>query len=92
METHKDRVAERKRVKERRRAQVKKGTGDVPMEPGNKNDDQVAVRHADAPGRCIIENQHEEKRIRGIRVYKRGSEATSEEQLDAWRKTGRLGA
>ena len=64
METCKDRVAERKRVKERRRAQVQRGTGDVLMEPGNKNDEQVAVRHADAPGGCIIENQHGQKNQR----------------------------
>ena len=40
--------------------------GDVPVEPRNKNDEQVAVRHADASGGYIIENQHEEKRMRGI--------------------------
>ena len=62
----------------------------MPKEPGNKNDEQVAVRHADASGGCIIENQHEEKRMRGIRVNKRGSGATSEEQLNEWRKTERL--
>ena len=55
-------------------------TGDVPEEPGNKNDEQVAVQRADASGGYIIE--HEEKRMRGIRVNKRGSGATSEEQLD----------
>ena len=44
----------------------------------------------DAPGGYIIENQHEEKRVRGIRVNKRGSGATSEEQTDEWRKTERL--
>ena len=64
---------------------------DVPEEPGNKNDEQVAVRHADAFGGYIIENQHEEKIMRGIRVNKRGSGATSEEQLDEWRKTERYG-
>ena len=75
METYKDRIAERKRVRERRRTQVKRGTVDVPEEPGNKNDEQVAVRHADASGGDITEKQHEEKimrypswqkRIRGI--------------------------
>ena len=34
-----------------------------------------------------MENQHEEKSMRGIRVNKRGSGATSEKQLDEWRKT-----
>ena len=61
-----------------------------PEEPGNKNDEQVAVRHADASGGYITENQHEEKRMRGIRVNKRGAGATCEEQLDEWRKTERL--
>ena len=50
----------------------------------------MAVRHADASGGFIIENQHEEKIMRGIRVDKRGSGATSQEQLDEWRKTERL--
>ena len=36
METHKDRIAERKRVRERRRARIERGTGDVPEEPGIK--------------------------------------------------------
>ena len=57
---------------------------------GNKNDEQVAVRHADASGGYTIENQHEDKRMRGIRVNKRGSGATGEQQLDEWRKTERL--
>ena len=47
METYQDRIAVRKRVRERRRAQVKRYR-EVPEEPGNKNDEQVAVRHADA--------------------------------------------
>ena len=44
---------------------------------GIKNDVQVEVRHADASGGYITENQHEEKRMRGIR----GSEATSEQTI-----------
>ena len=48
MKTYKDRIAERKRVRQRRRAPVERGAVDVPEEePGNKNDEQVAVRHAD---------------------------------------------
>ena len=49
----------------------------VPEEPGNRDDEQVAVRHADAPGGYIIENpalrekneRHPsyQKRIRGSR-------------------------
>ena len=66
MEMYKDRIAERKRVRERRRARVERGAGDVPMEPVNKNDEQVAVRHADASGGYIAENQHDENRMRDI--------------------------
>ena len=87
MKTYKYRIAERRRVRGRR-ARIERGAGDVPEEPGSKNDEQVAVRRADAPGGT--ENQHEEKIMRDIRVNKRGSGATSEEQLDEWRKTERL--
>ena len=58
--------------------------------PGIKNDEQVAVRHADASGGDIKENQHEEKNMRDIQVSKRRSEAASEEQSDKWMKTERL--
>ena len=87
MKTYKYRIAERRRVRGRR-ARIERGAGDVPEEPGSKHDEQVAVRRADAPGGT--ENQHEEKIMRDIRVNKRGSGATSEEQLDEWRKTERL--
>ena len=32
----------------------------MPLEPGSRADEQVAVRHADASGGDIRENQHEE--------------------------------
>ena len=48
------------------------------MEPGNRDDEQVAVRHADASGGYITKNQHED-RMRDIQVSRRGSEAASEE-------------
>ena len=79
METYKDRIAERKGVRARRRARIERGAVDVPEEPGNKTDEQVPVRHADASGRYIIENQHEEERMRDIRI--RGSK---------WRKLGQM--
>ena len=44
------------RVKERKRARAERGAGDVHMEPGNRVDEQVAVRHADASGGEIREN------------------------------------
>ena len=62
----------------------------MPEEPRNRDDEQVAVRHADASGGYITENQHKEKRMRGIRVNERGSGATSQEQLDEWRKIERF--
>ena len=57
------------------------------MEPGNTDDEQVAVRHADASRGDIRENQHEEDRVRDIHIGKRGSEAAGEEQPDKLRKT-----
>ena len=60
------------------------------MEPENRDDEQVAVRHADASGGDIRENQHEEDRMRDIHVGKRGSETANEEQPDKLRKTVRF--
>ena len=57
MNAYKDRIAETEREKERKRARVERGAGDVPMEPGNRADEQVAVRHADASDGDIRENQ-----------------------------------
>ena len=45
---YKDRVAEAERVKERTRARVERGAGDVPLEPGNE--EQMADLHAVASG------------------------------------------
>ena len=59
------------------------------MEPKNRDDERAAVRHADASGGDIIENQHDENRMRDIHVGKRGSDAADEEQLDKLRKTSR---
>ena len=55
MNEYKDRIAETGRVKERKRARVERGAGDVPLEPGNRDDEQMAVRHADASGGDITE-------------------------------------
>ena len=88
MNAHKDRIAETERVKERKRARVERGARDVLLEP--RNEEQVAVRHADASGGDITENQHEEDRMRDIHVGKRGSGAASEEPLDKLRKTVRF--
>ena len=48
MNAYKDRTAETERVKERKRARVERGAEDAPTEPGNRDDEQMAVRHADA--------------------------------------------
>ena len=47
-------------------------------------------RHADASGGNIIENQHEEDRMRDIRIGERGPEAAGEEQPDKLGKTVRF--
>ena len=63
------------------------------MWPGvreNKDDEQMAVRQAEASGAYIRQNQHEEDRMRDIHVGRRGSEAASEEQPDRLRKTVRF--
>ena len=90
MDAYKDRIAETWRVKERKRARVERGAGDVLMELGNRADEQVAVRLADASGGDTKENQHEEDRMRNIHVGTRGPEAASEEQPDKLRKTVRF--
>ena len=90
MNAYTDRVAETERVKERKRARVERGAGDVLMEPGNIADEQVAFRHADASACDIRENQHEEDRMKDIHVGKRGPEAAGEEQPDKLRKTVRF--
>ena len=87
MNAYKDRIAETERVKERKRARVERGAGDVPMELGNRDHEQMAVRQADASGGDIRANQHEEDRIH---CGKRGSEAAGEEHPDKLRKTVRF--
>ena len=81
METCKDRLAERKRVLERRRARIERGAVDVLEEPGNKN---WWAGGGSICGRIWRLNH------RDIQFSKRGSGAASEEQSDKWRKTERL--
>ena len=71
MDTYKDRNAEIERVKERRRVQAELCAVDVLEEPGNRDDEQVAVRHADASGGYITENQHEDNTTRDIQNDKK---------------------
>ena len=56
METYKERLAETERVKERNRARIERRAGDVPVEPGNRDDEQMAARHGDASGGDIAES------------------------------------
>ena len=84
MSAYKDRVVETERVKERNRARVESGAGDVPEEPGK----QMANRHAVAFG--SEEEQHEEIIMRDIQIGKRGSETANEEEPDILRKTARF--
>ena len=64
MSAYKDRIAETGRVKERKRARVERGAGNVPMEPGRE--EQVADRHAVVS--CEEERQLEEKRMRDVHI------------------------
>ena len=50
MNAYKERIADTERVKGKKRARVERGAGDLPVEPGNIDDEQMAVRHADASG------------------------------------------
>ena len=77
MNANKDRIAETERVKERKRARVERGAGNVLRVLANGDDEQMAVRHADASGGDIRENWHGEDRMRDIHVGKRGSEAST---------------
>ena len=90
MKAYTDRIAGTERVKERKRARVERRAGDVPRMLENRADEQVAVRHADASGGDVRENQHDENRMRDIHVGKRGPEAAGEEQPDKLRKTVRF--
>ena len=40
----------------RKRARSERGAGDVPVEPGNRDKEPVALRHAGASGGDITEN------------------------------------
>ena len=56
-------------MKERERARVERGAGDVLVELGSKVDERMAVRYADASGGDIGENQHEEDIMRDIQMW-----------------------
>ena len=62
----------------------------MPMEPRNRDDAQMAVRHADASGGDIRENPARRGQNEGHPRWQRGSEASSEDQLDTPRKTVRF--
>ena len=89
MKTYKDRIAERK-ASPREELELSEVQEMCLRNAGIQIMSRWRVRHADASAGYIKENQHEEKRKRGIRVNKRRPGATSEEYLDEWRKTERL--
>ena len=81
MNACKDRIAETERVKERKRARVEQGAGDVPRVPGHE--EQMADGEE--------EKQHDENRLSHVHIGKRGSETADEEQQpDKLRKTVRF--
>ena len=90
MNAYKDRVTKTERVKERKRARVERGAGMCLGYLKNRDDEQMAVRQADASGGDIRENQLEEDRMRDIHVGKRGSEAAVEEQPDKFEENSAI--
>ena len=86
MNAYKDRIADTVRVKDRKRARVERGAGDVPMEPRNRDDDRWRF---DMRTQLAV-TSHEPDRMRCIHVGLRGSEAAGEELLDKLRKTVRF--
>ena len=66
-----DRASER----EEKEFELSEAQGMCLWKPWNRDDEQMAVRHADASGGDIIQSQHEENRMRDIHVGKRRSEA-----------------
>ena len=58
MNAYTDRIAETERVKERQRARVERGAGDVLMEPGNRGDEQVAsARQGQSEAQAILSQE-----------------------------------
>ena len=73
-----DRIAETERVKERKRARVERGAGDVPMVRENRDDEEVAVRHADASAGDIRENPAQPDKLRKtVRFEQEASSASA---------------
>ena len=82
MNAYKDRIAETQRVKERKRARVERGAGDMCLcSPGTET---MSRWRFDVRTQLAVtsENLHEEDRMRDIHIGKRGSEAAGEEQPD----------
>ena len=64
-------------MKERNRARVERGAGDVPWVPEHRDDERMAVGQADASGGDIRENQHDDDRMRDIQRQQVKSNLTS---------------
>ena len=86
METYKNRIAERERVRQRKRARVERGAGDVLGEPGDKYDELVAVRHADASGGYIYKTNTKRKEKETSKSMK---EDQKQQMKNKWTNGGR---
>ena len=75
MHTYKDRIAETERVKEKKRARVERGAGDVPMEPRNRDNEQMAIRHH--PHSEAASEEQPDKLRKTIRFEQEASSAAS---------------
>ena len=90
MNAYKDRIAETERVKERKRARVERGAGVCLW---YLKTEMMSRWRFDMRTHLAVtseKTQHEEDRMRDIRVGKRGPVAAGEEQPDKLRKTVRI--
>ena len=66
MSAYKDRVAQTERLKERKRARVERGAGDVLVEPGNQ--EQMSDRHTVASGEDERKHEKPEQKFKSLKV------------------------
>ena len=89
-ETYKDRVAERKRVREMRRARIELDAGMCLRNLGIKMMSRWRFDRRTHLAVTSWRTKHEEKRRSDSQVNERERETTNEEQTDEWRKTVRF--
>ena len=68
--------AETQRVRERKRSRVERGAGDVPLEPGNRDDEQMAVGKTPSTETSTLAKEDQRQQVKNKR--------------NKWRKTVRL--